>query len=362
MNENRKQLLFLSANPKGTDPLRLDQEVRDLRESLRRSASRDKFEIDGCHATRIKDIHRAMHDYRPRIVHFSGHGAGQDGIVFENESGHPICVSANALAGFFKNFKNNVECVVLNACYSEAQAVEISKHIKYVIGMADTIDDDIAIQFSEAFYDAIFADKPYDAAFECARSVVAMADDAQGLIPMIKINYDLVHVEEDLGRAIMLMNAGNIRDSIEMLNRICVLDSVPACLLLSMIYREGLGDVDADISKANTHLAVAKKLTYDNADSWVTEGSQLYDPNVPSLLPVAYLTNALSCGNTVPQDMFIKIVRLFYLLRFYVPAIKYALYGANILHDNWCSMVLNELKQNYPDLFTKVIESNTVMI
>ena len=63
--------------------------------------------------------------------------------------------SADTLAGFFELFADKLECVVLNACYSEIQAEVIAKHIPYVIGMKKAIGDTAAIEFSVAFYDAL---------------------------------------------------------------------------------------------------------------------------------------------------------------------------------------------------------------
>ena len=48
-------------------------------------------------------------------------------------------VSTAALAKLFEVFKDKVECVLLNACYSETQAEAIRQHIDYVIGMHQEI-------------------------------------------------------------------------------------------------------------------------------------------------------------------------------------------------------------------------------
>jgi hypothetical protein len=40
-----KKILILSANPKDTARLRLDEEVHEIEEGLRRSKCRDQFEI-----------------------------------------------------------------------------------------------------------------------------------------------------------------------------------------------------------------------------------------------------------------------------------------------------------------------------
>lgn len=140
--------------------------------------------MDYCPATRIKDIRRKMLDYRPHIVHFCGHGAGQDGIVFEDDNGDAVCISADVLANFFALFKDTLECVVLNACYSEIQVKEISKYITFVIGMNESIGDNIAIEFAIAFYDAIYANNTYEFAYKLACNAINWYDAPKSLIPV----------------------------------------------------------------------------------------------------------------------------------------------------------------------------------
>jgi hypothetical protein len=90
-------ILFLAANPKGTGLLRLDQELRDIKEGLQRSQQRDLINLEQRSAVRPQDIQRAMLDLTPQIVHFSGHGAGEAGLVFEDEIGNIKLVDGNAL-------------------------------------------------------------------------------------------------------------------------------------------------------------------------------------------------------------------------------------------------------------------------
>ncbi|MEL6165347.1 MAG: hypothetical protein AAFR37_16880, partial [Cyanobacteria bacterium J06628_3] len=69
-------------------------------------------------------------------------GTGDDGIVLENEIGQSLSMGTEALSRLFKLFAvKGVECVVLNACYSEVQAEAISQYIKYVVGMNNAIGD-----------------------------------------------------------------------------------------------------------------------------------------------------------------------------------------------------------------------------
>jgi len=136
-----KTILILAANPKGSTPLRLDQEVRDIAGGLERSQHRDRFTLKQSWAVRPRDIQRAMLDNNPQIVHFSGHGEGEEGLIFEDEMGQPKLVSGAALASLFGLFSDQLECVVLNGCYSVVQAGAIAEQIPYVISNSkfDTI-------------------------------------------------------------------------------------------------------------------------------------------------------------------------------------------------------------------------------
>ena len=58
---------------------------------------------------------------------------------WEDDEGESVYVETQALANLFELHKGNVECVLLNACYSEEQAQAIAKHIPVVIGMADSV-------------------------------------------------------------------------------------------------------------------------------------------------------------------------------------------------------------------------------
>jgi hypothetical protein len=125
-NPQQQKILVLAANPIGTTKMRLDEELREIKEGLRRAKGRDQFLIESTEAVRYRDIPRAVMDFEPQIIHFSGHGSQEDGLVFEDATGQPKLVDARALAGLFELFADNVKCVVLNACYSEIQARAIA--------------------------------------------------------------------------------------------------------------------------------------------------------------------------------------------------------------------------------------------
>jgi hypothetical protein len=181
-----KTILILAANPKDTSRLRLDQEIREIANGLQRAQRRDEFILEQVWAVRLKDFRRSMLDLKPDIVHFCGHGSMEEGLVLEDQGGHSKFMPASALAGFFKLFAGIVECVVLNACYSEVQAAAIAEHVPYVIGMRKDIGDDAAIEFAVAFYDALGAGGDVKFAHKLACNAIQMAGLSENLIPALK--------------------------------------------------------------------------------------------------------------------------------------------------------------------------------
>ncbi|MFW9264930.1 CHAT domain-containing protein [Nostoc sp. CALU 546] len=182
-----KKILILFANPKNTSNLRLDEEVREIKNTLQLSPNREKFHIITESAVRIDDLTRFLSHYQPTIVHFSGHGSGTDGLVLEDNSGHMQLVSTQALAKLFDLFQLQIECVLLNACYSKEQATAIHQHIDCVVGMNQAIGDRAAIKFSIGFYTALGAEKNYEDCFHMGCTSIDLQGIPESLTPEIKI-------------------------------------------------------------------------------------------------------------------------------------------------------------------------------
>jgi hypothetical protein len=189
-----KKILILLANPQDKDiaPLDLHRELHQVETALERSLDLNHFEILIRWAARVEDLRRELLHEKPQIVHFSGHGAGTYGLVLETDSRQKKFVSTEALAGLFDLCKDYVECVLLNACYSEEQAIAIHRHINYVIGMNQAILDSAAIQFAIGFYDALAAGRSYEDAYKVGCNAIALvgikdsAGKPESLIPQLK--------------------------------------------------------------------------------------------------------------------------------------------------------------------------------
>ncbi len=185
------KILLLSANPLDTTQLRVNEEMREIKEGLKRSKHREDFVVETGQDVRYRDIRRAILDFEPNIVHFSGHGDGEEGLIFEDETGESKLVKAEALARLFELFADEIECVVLNACYSQIQAKAIARHISYVVGMNKAIGDQAALEFAVGFYDGLGAGKSVTFAYKLGCNSIEIAGIPQHLTPQLLSNSDI---------------------------------------------------------------------------------------------------------------------------------------------------------------------------
>lgn len=165
-----KRILILSSNPRGTSALDLNIEIRKIRQALKGS----DYIVETRGAVRPADLQQALLEVKPQIVHFCGHGKGSEGIVLMDDRGKVHLTSTDALKNLFEIFADSIECIVLNACYSEVQADAIAEHINYVIGMNRSILDNAAIVFAASFYQAVRTEDSIPTAYKIGRNAIQL--------------------------------------------------------------------------------------------------------------------------------------------------------------------------------------------
>lgn len=195
------KILFLAANPEDTERLRINKEVREIKQALLQTEFRDKFVIEQEWAVRISDLQGHLLHHKPNIVHFSGHGSEASEIILEDDDGNSHELPAQALSKLFEILKDDVRCVVLNACFSEKQAQAIAQHIDCVVGMSKAISDEAATGFATAFYQALGYAKDVKAAFELGCNQINLQNldeqDTAKLIAKRKEPQEIIFVQSD---------------------------------------------------------------------------------------------------------------------------------------------------------------------
>jgi hypothetical protein len=178
------KVLLFAANPRGTDPLDLHREFREIDEEIRFGEFRDALELIIVPGTRLVDLLRKLNEVHPDVVHFSGHGNIDEELILESGAGlhvapdntispardmrrlelvHeaiPACaptpLSKSALVDIVKACnQENIRVVVLNACHTRPQAEALSEVVDCVISMNRAISDVGAIKFAASFYGAL---------------------------------------------------------------------------------------------------------------------------------------------------------------------------------------------------------------
>ena len=170
--DNRTKILFLAANPDNAPKLQLEREYIEIRKIFRHH--QDKFALTEEFDVTLASFFEAIYVQKPKIVHFSGlsETGEHPSLIFNRKNGTYQCVSFEYLAATFKLFSDYVECVFINAAFSDTFAKVVSRFIPNVIGIKEMIDDKEAITFASGFYTALSFDKNYPNAFRKATDLL----------------------------------------------------------------------------------------------------------------------------------------------------------------------------------------------
>lgn len=141
----------------------------------------------GCDLGAFNELQNRVREYRPHVVHLTGHGVVNEGeahFAFEGEKGGTDLrpgdqIVNDALAG------RGVQCVFVSGCETgQAPAVEatnglcqdlVASGVPLSVGWAASILDDVAMEFGDTFYAELSAGEDVD------RAVVQARRDARRL-------------------------------------------------------------------------------------------------------------------------------------------------------------------------------------
>lgn len=184
------RILGLLADP--TDmPVRLDveQERDRVTAALRSLQERGLVELTWLEGSNWRDLQRTMraaHDGW-HIFHFIGHG-GYDSlrdegyIVLNDDDGSSHQLYASQLARLLARQRSSLRLVLLNACEGARTGVHdalsstagtlITSGVPAVLAMQYEITNDAAVEFANAFYEALADNLPVDASVAEARNAI----------------------------------------------------------------------------------------------------------------------------------------------------------------------------------------------
>ena len=168
------RILFLSANPWTTSRILVDEEAREIFERIQEGPYRERFELHKHAATRTIDLQRLLLLHKPHIVHFSGHGSEKHKIILGGSPGRGKTVDQQGLVEVLALYNHHLRLVLLNACFTKAQARSIAEVIDYSVGTGKGIGDKGSVAFAGAFYRALGFGKSIRDAFDSARAELVL--------------------------------------------------------------------------------------------------------------------------------------------------------------------------------------------
>jgi hypothetical protein len=168
------RILFLSANPWTTSRILVDEEAREIFERIQEGPYRERFELHKHAATRAIDLQRLLLIHKPHIVHFSGHGSKKHKIILGGVSGRGKTIDQQGLVEVLGLYNTHLRVVLLNACFTKAQARSIAEVIDYAVGTGKGIGDKGSVAFAGAFYRALGFGKSIREAFDSARAELVL--------------------------------------------------------------------------------------------------------------------------------------------------------------------------------------------
>ncbi len=162
-----RTILVVCANPLDTPRLKQERELELIESRLAETALGRKYVLTPARATRVSDLPRLFLEHTPSIVHFSGHGAPNGDLVFEDDLGAAKHLDVAHLTELIRILgeRRFPECIVLNACYTIERAQALADLVECVIGMSQRIGDDSALRFSGGFYRGLAFGEPFETAF-----------------------------------------------------------------------------------------------------------------------------------------------------------------------------------------------------
>jgi hypothetical protein len=177
------RLLAMVASPAGTPVLDTEGEMRRLEAAVEKLRVRGLIELVWVEGQRPQDLQSALQASDCHIFHFIGHGGfdkgrGEGVVAFANDAGETMRVTGSDL-GILLGGHAPLRLAVLNACdsakgdeldvLSSTGAALVRRGTPAVVAMQYKITDPAAIEFSRAFYTAVAAGQPVDAAVTAGR-------------------------------------------------------------------------------------------------------------------------------------------------------------------------------------------------
>jgi len=212
-----KKILLLSANPENTTTSRKRTGIKEIRDALKRANHGKLLDIQERLEISAVDISQSLSELEPYIVNISGCEDGIEGLILDEIHNDNVLFDKKEtlIADLFQSHSNNIECIILNSCYSEKQAKEIIKHIEFVIGIGQNLEDKVVVNFLTEFYYQIGSQRTISHSYYQSRNLLERTGTNPDWLPILLNKQEEIR-RDDLEKKLMSCNLAiknNINDA-----------------------------------------------------------------------------------------------------------------------------------------------------
>jgi esterase/lipase superfamily enzyme len=219
-----KCILVLAANPQSTDRSELEREAAIIRSQLAIGRHGKDFEVRTEIGVRIEDLRRYLSAYQPTIVHVVGQGSATGEIRLADDTDRVATVTPAEIADLFATEQQQIECVILNSCFSLEMADALMEFIPCTIGIDEDNYNSAAVTFISEFYQGIFGGKGYYGAYELGRKQIPVVEGAEAELPcLMTIDRTLLGVPPEYERSSIVRGSKGTKSSQPAEAQICSL-------------------------------------------------------------------------------------------------------------------------------------------
>ncbi len=165
VEEEKAVVLFFASNPASIPRVDLGEQARSIAEWIKQAGGHDRVEFVTKWGVRPRDLIQGINDHSPVIVHFSGVGSENGGVVLESDRGGERLLDADAMRALFSEMGSTIDLVVFTGCMSQTIGEAVAEVVGCAVGTMHTVSDEASTEFASAFYGAISRGRSVSEAF-----------------------------------------------------------------------------------------------------------------------------------------------------------------------------------------------------
>jgi GTPase SAR1 family protein len=191
---------FAFANDRDEYLPTINRERKNIYRSLRKHKDAGRIRVEVSTSTTVEDIFETINHYKQQIAifHYGGH-AGGTMLQLEESSGENREVGSGGLAQLLGLCKE-LQLVFLNGCATKGQvALLLKEGVKAVIATSVPVNDTMATEFAEQFYNSLAGHTPLQRSFKFAKAFVEAKYQEQPSIDLYRGFAKLEETKADQG-------------------------------------------------------------------------------------------------------------------------------------------------------------------